>query len=70
MNYVTVEMICAHTGKHRNTVANWIKATGTAAERFPGVHGLRIPLREANKMIAKCQPGLPPLTECRAAYGS
>jgi len=56
-------MLAQHAGKCTQAVRNAIKAAGLKPEKFPGVHGLRIPEKEANKFLLKHWPDVGPLPQ-------
>lgn len=60
MEYVTVSMIAKQAGKGRNTVTIALKRAGVKVERSPGVRGLRITKKDANRFLAKQWPEVEP----------
>lgn len=55
--FVTIAQIARVTGRHPGSVLRALKAVGKKPAREPGVHGLRMPLSEANDFAAKQWPG-------------
>lgn len=56
MKFVTIAMLCEHTGRHRSTVFRALKAAGIRAQSVPGCKGLRLPERDANKFLLRQWP--------------
>ena len=56
MKYVTVKMVAEKARRHPESVSRAMKASQVPVERFPGVKGGRILLREANKFLARHWP--------------
>lgn len=61
MRYVTIQMLCEHTGKHRSSIKRAMQQAGIKGEKFPGVLGIRIAERDANKMLSRHWPECGPL---------
>lgn len=62
MSFVSLQMVAAHAGKHIASVRRAMKTAGLPLQKEPGVRGYRVPLKEANKFLAKQWPQVPPLT--------
>jgi hypothetical protein len=56
MKYVTVAMIAEHADKCPASVPAALKAAGVKPEKLPGVKGVRIPERDANKFLLRHWP--------------
>lgn len=65
MKYVTVAMIAQHAGRHHQTVFRALKATGTATLKQPGVNGLRILKRDADRFLELMWPDIGPMKQER-----
>jgi hypothetical protein len=65
MRYVTTAMIAKHAGKHQESVARALKLTKTPIMRTPGVKGMRVDLRDANKFLALQWPEAGPMKQER-----
>ena len=61
MRYVTTAMIAKHAGRHPESVARALKLTKTPIMRTPGVKGMRVDLRDANKFLALQWPEVGPM---------
>jgi hypothetical protein len=59
--YVTTGMIAKHAGKHQESVVRALKLTQTPVVRMPGVQGIRIELRDANRFLALQWPEAGPM---------
>lgn len=61
MNYVTIAMLCAHAGKHRTSVLRALKSAGVEVAKKPGVRGIRLTEKEANRFLAMQWPEVGPM---------
>lgn len=61
MKYITIAMLCAHTGRHRSTILRALQRAGLTAAHFPGCKGCRLPEATARTFLQRQWPDLPPL---------
>ena len=58
MNYVTIEQICKHAGRSRSAVVRAIKRASVPVEKHPGVKGVRLSVKSANRFLALQWPSV------------
>lgn len=60
MRFVTVAMIAEHAKKSPKSVRRGLKLAGIEPQKFPGILGVRIPEKDANKFLLKHWPAVGP----------
>jgi hypothetical protein len=63
MKFVSIAMLCKHTGLHHSTVRRALVASNVPTERRRGINGLRILKRDADKFLSIHWPEIGPLPE-------
>lgn len=60
-HWVTINMLMEHAQKSRSAVLRGLRLSGITPEKLPGVKGVRIKERDANRFLAKQWPAAGPL---------
>lgn len=60
--FVTIAMLAAHAKKHRCSIIRGLRLAGIKLEKTLGVKGGRLPVKDANRFLAKQWPDVAPMS--------